>query len=199
LLRIDTRSFPEEAVREFLNTLVRREYAMGRSIFVKLFPDQIEFIPVGGLLSGIELADIMSGFSICRNPHLAAVFYRLHLIEAYGTGMQKMFEAYAGSGREPKVEVTPNVFKVSLPNINAGASSQTVPAALTPEEQVLALTVEKGAIGRKDVEALLGLSQTSAGTLLKQLTDNGKIIKKGNGKSIKIPFTGLYFVGNRPK
>ena len=35
---------------------------------------------------GLELEDLMMGVSACRNPHLANVFYRLQLIEAYGTG-----------------------------------------------------------------------------------------------------------------
>ena len=76
LLRIDTRDYPEEAVREsLLNSIVHREYSMSGSILVKIFPDRIEFISIGGLLRGIELADIMSGYSICRNQLLAGVFY----------------------------------------------------------------------------------------------------------------------------
>ena len=187
LLRIDTRDFPDEAVREsLLNALVHREYSMSGSILIKLFNDRIEFISVGGLLRGIEVADIMSGFSICRNQNLATVFYRLHLIESYGTGMQKITEAYAGSGKEPIIEVTPNVFKVILPNINhEGKARIETPVILTPEEQIQALAKEKGSIDRKDVESLLGISQTPAGQLIKKLTDNGVLIKQGNGKSTR--------------
>ncbi|MCL2079638.1 MAG: putative DNA binding domain-containing protein [Oscillospiraceae bacterium] len=187
LLRIDTRGFPEDAVREaLLNALVHREYSMSGSILIKLFTDRIEFISVGGLLRGIEVADIMSGFSICRNQNLAAVFYRLHLIEAYGTGMQKITEAYVGSGKEPIIEVTPNVFKVVLPNINSEKAAQSnAPTVMTPEEQIRSLAVENGSIDRKGVESLLGLSQTPAGQLLKKLTDSGVLIKKGNGKNTR--------------
>ena len=185
LLRIDKRSFPEEALREaLLNALVHREYSLSGSILVKIFPDRIEFISSGGLLGGINLADIMSGYSICRNPKLAAVFYRLHLIESYGTGMQKIFGAYDRSGKEPKIEITPNVFKVVLPNINEESSdlrSLSVPKG--QEEQILLLIREKGSVGRSDVESLLGLSQSSAGRLLKKLTDSGTLVKSGSGKS----------------
>ena len=41
-------------------------------------------------MPGIELEDVMAGISICRNPDLANVFYWLHLIEAYGTGISKI-------------------------------------------------------------------------------------------------------------
>jgi len=187
LRRIDTRDFPEEAVREaLLNALVHREYSMSGSVLVKIFPDRIEFISIGGLMRGIELADIMSGYSICRNPQLAGVFYRLHLIEAYGTGMQKIFGAYAGRGKEPKIEVTPNVFKAVLPNINGeSVKLGNVKIPLGQEEQILAFAAEKGVIDRKDIESLLGISQTPAGQLLKKLTERGLLVKNGNGKNTR--------------
>lgn len=187
LLRVDKRDYPEEALREaLLNALVHREYALGGSVLIKIFSDRIEFISVGGLIHGIELADIMSGYSICRNPLLAGVFYRLQLIEAYGTGMQKMFEAYGGSGREPKIEVTPNVFKVILPNVNVISAKEGFSnSPLTQEEQILKLAKEKGVIDRKTVEILLGISQTLAGQLLRKLAEQGALIKDGNGKKTK--------------
>lgn len=49
----------------------------------------MEFVTLGGLLAGLELNDLMMGISVCRNPQLANVFYRLQLIEAYGTGIRK--------------------------------------------------------------------------------------------------------------
>ena len=48
---------------------------------------------IGGLMPGIDLEDIMVGISVCWNQDLANVFYRLHLIEAYGTGMGKIMKA----------------------------------------------------------------------------------------------------------
>ena len=41
-------------------------------------------------MPGMELEDIIVGLSVCRNQNLANVFYRLKLIEAYGTGMRKI-------------------------------------------------------------------------------------------------------------
>ncbi len=51
-----------------------------------MYTDRIEFTSIGGLLKGITLEDIQLGISVCRNPKLANIFYRLELIEAYGTG-----------------------------------------------------------------------------------------------------------------
>ncbi len=189
LLRVDIRDYPAEALREvLLNAVVHREYALGGSILIKIFGNRIEFISVGGLVYGIELADIMSGYSICRNPLLAAVFYRLQLIEAYGTGMQKIFEAYEGCERKPEIKVTPNVFKVILPNINADSAEKAVnKIASVPGQdgRILQLAEEKREIRRKDVESLLSVSQTLAGKLLRKMTEKGVLSKRGGGRTTK--------------
>ena len=119
LLRIDTRDYPEVAVREaLLNSLVHRDYSFRASTLISIYDDRIEFVSVGGLLPGLELEDLMMGVSACRNPHLANVFYRLQLIEAYGTGMRKIMGAYAGAASQPQIMTTSNAFKIVLPNMN---------------------------------------------------------------------------------
>lgn len=117
--RIDRRDYPPEAIREaLLNSVVHRDYSFNGSILISLFDDRIEFVSIGGLVKGISLDDIMLGVSIPRNEYLADIFYRLKLIEAFGTGIPKIMEAYEGSGVRPKIEATDNAFKITLPNIN---------------------------------------------------------------------------------
>ena len=97
LRRIDQRDYPETAVREaLLNLLVHREYSFRASTFISLYMDRIEFTSIGGLVSGVTLKDVMMGISVCRNVKLANVFYRLELIEAYGTGIRRSEERRVG-------------------------------------------------------------------------------------------------------
>ena len=120
LLRIDVRDYPEIAVREaLLNLLVHRDYAFSASALISIYEDRMEFVSIGGLMPGIDLEDVMAGISVCRNQDLANVFYRLHLIEAYGTGISKIIGAYADEEEKPVIETTRNTFKIILPNINA--------------------------------------------------------------------------------
>ena len=183
LLRIDARDYPEVALREaLLNAVVHREYSLSGSILVKIFSDRIEFISPGGLVRGIEVDDIMSGYSICRNQSLAAVFYRLQLIEAYGTGILKIFEAYADNPRKPKFEITPNVFKLILPNKNFAVRTDITEVAQTPETRILRFVDANGSITRKQTEDLLGVSQTSAGQVLRKLYESGVLAKTGNSR-----------------
>jgi len=189
LLRIDKRDYPETALREaLLNAVVHREYAVSGSILIKIFSDRIEFISPGGLVSGIEIDDIMSGYSVCRNSELASVFYRLQLIEAYGTGILKIFEAYATSLAKPKIEVSPNVFKIILPNLNS-ATTENI-ATLSLQDNILRYVRAHGSINRKQAEQLLKVSQTSAGVVLRDMVKRGELIKEGNSRNIR------YFIGD---
>lgn len=183
LYRTDTRDYPEEALREALmNSLVHRDYSYSASTLVSVYEDRIEFVSVGGLPTGIALEDIMLGLSVCRNPKLAAVFYRLKLIEAYGTGMPKIMKAYADSGLEPKVEATNNAFKITLPNRNAGVS---VAAPQGDEAKILALLNDHDYVVRSDVDALLKVSQATANRLLKRMVAKGMLYQDGSGRSTK--------------
>ena len=118
--RIDRRDYPPEAVREaLLNAVAHRDYSFSAPALISIFDDRMEFVSVGGLVKGMSLEDVCLGVSALRNPNLANVFYRLRLIEADGTGIMKINECYADSGKKPKFEASPNAFKVTLPNVNA--------------------------------------------------------------------------------
>ncbi len=183
LYRTDTRDYPEEALREALmNSLVHRDYSFSASTLVSVYDDRVEFVSVGGLPTGIALEDIMLGLSVCRNPKLAAVFYRLKLIEAYGTGIPKIMKAYAGTDLEPKVEVTSNAFKITLPNRNATVTA-TVPRG--DEAKILAFLNDHDYVVRSDVDSLLKVSQATANRLLKRMVAEGLLYQDGSGRNTK--------------
>lgn len=195
LLRIDTRDYPEVAVREaLLNTLVHRDYSFRASTLISIYDDRIEFVSIGGLLPGLELDDLMMGVSVCRNPHLANVFYRLQLIEAYGTGMKKIMGAYANALVEPKIKTTNNAFKIILPNVNFTPKTAEVHkdfekaadlALDSNEEKVLQFLREHLMITRKETQTLLEVSQSTAGRILKAMVDSGRIKQIGGSRTTR--------------
>ena len=152
LRRIDTRDYPEVAIREaLLNSLVHRDYSFSASTLISVYDDRIEFTSIGGLSAGVSLDDIMLGLSVCRNPKLANVFYRLELIEAYGTDMKKIMGAYENSNKKPVIETTDNAFKIILPNLNKDVGSLPVAdAGSEAERQVLEFIKKNGSISRKE-------------------------------------------------
>lgn len=117
--RMDYRDYPQVAIREaLLNALVHRDYSFNSSTLISIFDDRMEFVTIGGLLRGITKDDILLGVSMLRNKNLADVFYRLKLIEAYGTGVIKIIESYDKFSVTPEIKTTDNAFKITLFNTN---------------------------------------------------------------------------------
>lgn len=196
--RLDMRDYPPEAIREaLLNAIVHRDYSFSGATLISIFEDRIEFVTIGGLVKGIALDDVMLGVSALRNQCLANIFYRLRLIEAYGTGILKINECYDDYAVKPMIETTNNAFKITLPNTNFHAEEQKAPnnsktsgsTSVTKKEErsnaVLELCRSKGSIVRRDVEMALGVSQSTAILLLRELTDDGVLIKKGKTKNLR--------------
>jgi ATP-dependent DNA helicase RecG len=188
LIRLENRDYPEEALREaLLNALVHRDYAFSSSTLISIFDDRIEFVSVGGLPKSVTLDDILLGLSVPRNENLANVFYRLHLIEVYGTGIPKIMRSYDGCARKPELQTTDNAFKITLPNRNAlhqkKISDQV--SFTESEEKIIALLDKQNEIIRKDVETALTISQAMAVRLLRSLVDKGALRVIGEGKNTR--------------
>ena len=57
LRRIDTRDYPEVAIREaLLNSLVHRDYSFSASTLISVYDDRIEFTSIGGLPAGVSVS-----------------------------------------------------------------------------------------------------------------------------------------------
>lgn len=199
LYRVDVRDYPEVAVREaLLNLLVHRDYSFSASTFISIYEDRIEFVSIGGLMPGIDLEDVMVGISVCRNQDLANVFYRLHLIEAYGTGMGKIMKAYESMQVKPVIETTKNAFKIILPNINAKYETENATVKTksgTPvtvhtekklsdeEEKILEYARKHGAITRNDVIGLLEVSASTAARVIRKMVKTNLLEQKGKARN----------------
>lgn len=184
LYRVDKRAYPIEAIREaLLNAIVHREYSFSASTLISIFDNRIEFVSIGGLARGISQSDILLGISIARNKKLADVFYRLHLIEAYGTGMPKIMGTYKEYGIEPNIEISDNAFKITLPNTNTIVAN--IKHELTENEQGVLAVLKQGIKSRPEIQKALGFSQTTAIVTISNLIDKGLIVKVGNGNKTK--------------
>ena len=184
LNRIDHYNYPLEAIREaLLNAIVHREYSFSASTLISIFDDRIEFVTIGGLAKGITKNDIMLGISIPRNRNLADIFYRLHLIEAYGTGMLKIKECYRDSKIKPTIEISDNAFKITLPNLNFNHknNSESDSNFTLREQKIINYLKENNYITRSVVQNIIDCSQTTAITTLNKLVKKSTLKKEGNG------------------
>ncbi len=190
LERVEHYSYPQEALREaLLNALVHRDYAFSGSIIININESQIEFISLGGLLPGLSAEDIQNGISQPRNPKLAEVFHRLRLIESYGTGIRRIFTLYRDCEKKPEIIVTPNTFKLILPNQNYYSTDKSEEKALNDQQRTILQYIERnGAITEETAQKLLGVKRTRAYVILKEMRDNGLIVVQGRGQNKKYTF-----------
>lgn len=152
----------------------------------------------------IDLEDVMAGISVCRNQDLANVFYRLHLIEAYGTGISKIIGAYVGEEKKPVIETTRNTFKIILPNINAmrekvrisepeakeenlETNKEDTQELSSEEEQVLEYAGKHEDFTKNDVVSLLKVSASTAARVIRGLVERNFL--KRNGKARNTYYT----------
>ena len=194
LKRIDMRDYPPDAIREaLLNAIIHRDYSYSGSILVSVFEDRIEFVSLGGLTKGISFNDLMLGVSVLRNSRLADVFYRLHLIEAYGTGVPKIMEYYRGYAIQPQIEVSDNAFKITLPNTNFNQREEYILRDVFSdyEQQLLHFLTANHRGTRKQLEDASGISQATTIRVLNGLISRGVISKAGKGKNT------IYIVNDR--
>ena len=203
--RIDEKDYPEEALREaWLNCLVHRDYSFSGSTIINIYDDRIEFISLGGLVPGLTLNTIFLGVSQSRNPNLAAIFYRMRLIESYGTGIRKIKRECGRRNRTPLFEVAEGGFRVTLYNCNedsnesdvlSGKKRKNVTYPIADEkEQIIDYVHEHGYITRRETEKLISSGTTKAFTILKGLCADDKLREVGNGRLRKYVISEDKFV-----
>lgn len=196
LERFERSDYPEDALREaLLNALVHRDYRFSGSIIINVNDYGMEFISIGGLLPGLSPDDIRAGISQPRNKNLAEVFHRLRLIESCGTGIRKIYSLYSGCARQPRIEVTPNTFKITLPNwnmaVNHEAENGKVFTINGQQQKILDYAKVHGEITEADIQDILAIKRTRAYTVAKQMCETGLLIAVGRGKDKKyLPVEG---------
>ena len=194
LERIDTRDFPPEAIREaLLNSIVHREYSFSGSTLINIYDDRMEFVSLGGLVPGLSIESIMLGVSQPRNEKLANFFYRLKLIEAYGTGIAKIISSYKDSRHQPVIKATDGAFQVILPNINYSVNydldssfnnDMLTSNFYNPQFQaVLDVVTKQGSITRRQTQKILGVGQSRALKVLREMVEAKLIRQIGKGKN----------------
>lgn len=187
--RIDREDYPASALREaLLNALVHRDYSFSGSIMINVFDDKIEFVSLGGLVSGLSKEDILRGVSQTRNKNLANVFYRLKHIEAYGTGIQRIYDLYADDSVQPDIIITDNTFTMVLPNRNSATETEkkVISTSATAQEQIIIDYIkDNGSITDDEIQDMLDIKKSRAYNIVKSMKDKGVLVTKGRGNDKK--------------
>ena len=184
--RIDHPDYPDVVIREaVLNSIIHRDYYIEGSTLVSLFDDRLEIMSLGGAMPGVTKEMMLAGVSVSRNEKLATVFYRLRIIEAYGTGIPKIFKEYADHNTEPDIPIVNGGFLISLPNLNYLRSRNA--ADMNTEngdaKEHLILNVFRGrAFTKEEVAEVLRFSANGTYKLLRRMVKDGSLTTEKQGK-----------------
>jgi ATP-dependent DNA helicase RecG len=106
--RIEYFPVPDAALREaLLNALVHRDYAVAAPVQIRVYEDRLAIWNPAVLPEGWGLEDLLGEHaSLPYNPNVANAFFRAGEIEAWGRGIQRIFQACRDAGTpKPRVRL----------------------------------------------------------------------------------------------
>ena len=191
--RSDLIDYPKEALREtLLNCIVHRDYSLSGSTIINIYDDRMEFISLGGLVSGLSIDDIFLGASLTRNTNLAILLYRIGLIESCGLGIGRIMEGYDGFNQKPVFETAQGVFRVTLPNrneiaktVNATPNRKKTINRSDEKDMIIQYVSDNGFISRRETERLINAGSSKSAQILSELVDEGRLTVSGSGNKVR--------------
>ena len=179
-LRTVRELIPEEAFREAIaNALVHRQWDIAAHIRVSMFDNKIEVVSPGGLPQGLSEREYLEGqTSILRNPILGNVFFRLGIIERFGTGVLRIRESYRGSAAQPVFTISENTITIALPVLKSSLD-------LPDNEADVYRIVEGRMLPIGEIAKLAGFGKSKTHSILKSLVEKGFVEIVGTGRGTK--------------
>ena len=176
--RVKRELIPKEAFRESLaNAIVHRVWDTNSYIQIAMYEDRIEINSPGGLPKGISEEEYLYGsISVLRNPIIAGVFYRLDIIEKFGTGIARINEEYTHSISKPGFDISENSIRIVLPVTEIGKLD------LSEDELLIYGLLKEGAeLSRGEIDLKSGFEKSKTLRIINSLVDKNIIQKLGKG------------------
>jgi predicted HTH transcriptional regulator len=170
---------PPVAIREaVINAIVHADYAqLGSPIRIAIFDDRIEVDNPGLLLFGLTIEDIRRGVSKLRNRVIGRVFHELHLVEQWGSGIQRMTSACMDAGLSaPIFEEVGTHFRVVIATVRTQQARTN-----TKDRMILEKLGKAESLSTAEIAGLIDLSTRATLTRLRLLVERGVVVEIGTG------------------
>ena len=206
LVRKEKYELPPEAIREMIiNAHCHRNLLDESCIQVAVYDDRLEVTSPGGLYNGLTYEEVMNGHSKIRNKGIANIFGQMGLVEAWGSGIKRIFNAAEEYGLpKPRFREFDNMFRVELFRNNPMAmtekkdgedsekvrrkdgedseKNQIYELTDTQKKMMELLRIDKQLSAKKIAEQL-GLGSRSIEKNIKKLKSLGFLIRHGSPKN----------------
>ena len=203
--RQDIYELPIKTIREIIsNAVCHRSYLTPGKIQVALFDDRLEVTSPGMLNSEITIEKMKTGLSKIRNKGIAAAFSYMNVVEAWGSGIPKIFrEAKEYGLREPELIDMGSDFRVNLyrkeamvdqngiihPKLNDtnDTNHDTNHDTNDTDHMILVLQLirENPHITQKELKSKVKVSIATIKRLMADLQKDGRITRIGSNRSGK--------------
>ncbi|MGN1190870.1 MAG: ATP-binding protein [Candidatus Ornithospirochaeta sp.] len=201
---IDLDSYPHRALLEgVINAVAHRDYYLdGTQIQIDMFKDRLEISSPGGFYKGEKLEktyDLSKVISKRRNELISSILVLCNVMEAAGTGFDKIMEEYstADINHKPYIYSTSDHFTLVLPDLTyhngiensdiPSLSFAPVPNGTEHDGKVLSFCYRK-AHKVSEIAEHLGISDSSF--LRKQILEN--LEKNGYLEKSKVSKASFY-------
>ena len=207
LVRKEKYELPLEAIREMIiNAHCHRNLLDESCIQVAVYDDRLEVTSPGGLYNGLTYEEVMNGHSKIRNKAIANIFSQMGLVEAWGSGIKRIFNAAKEYGLlEPKFQEFDNMFRVelfrsSLPmtlenksigetsekhrrNIGETSEKQETVDFNSTQLEILKLLMENNRLSAVKLAEKIGVASRNIENNIKKLKELDILVRHGSPKN----------------
>lgn len=116
-----------EAIREMIiNAHCHRNLLDESCIQVAIYDDRLEATSPGGFYNGLTCEQALTGHSKIRNKGIANIFSQMGLVEAWGSGITRIFEATSEYGLpKPEIQEFDDMIRFNLFRYQISIPTQT--------------------------------------------------------------------------
>ncbi len=198
--RKEAYELPVEAIREMIvNAHCHRNMTDESCVQVAIYDDRLEVTSPGGLYNGLTFEEALQGHSKLRNRAIANVFSQIGLVEAWGTGLQRIQKTAREYGL-PEVEFIEmtETFRVNLyrspllteTRQNTDTMSEKVGDDVgektvndgDPKSIVINIITQNSKASAAEIAKTMSVTQRTVERYIKELREEERLIRHGSAR-----------------
>ncbi|MDL2317206.1 putative DNA binding domain-containing protein [Desulfovibrio sp. OttesenSCG-928-A18] len=213
LYRVDVPEISVAALREaVINAFCHRDYRDPEEVRVAIFKDRVEIRNPGNLFGGLTIEDLRTGnISKRRNPLIADLLRRIHMVEGWGRGIPLILESEPDVKFEEVAQIFITAFarrsysledgesvdadtktstktNMKTSTKTAGGMLDTLPER---EKKILSIIVDTPAISLQDIASKTGLSKSGVRHHIDKFKKQGILRRIGGAKGGRWEVVGI--------
>lgn len=173
-------------------------------IQVAVYDDRLEVTSPGGLYNGLTYEEVLNGHSKIRNKGLANIFSQMGLVEAWGSGIKRIFYAAREYGlQEPKIQEFDNMFRIELfrnnairkesnnntkiekhrRNIGEASEKHRRKELNDTQKKIIKMLSKNNRLSARQMSEQIGISSRNIENNIRTLKKQGMLIRHGSPKN----------------